>query len=244
MEVSWIKLSIKLFENRKIKQIRKLPEGDVVIGIWIQILCLAGNLNNGGLILFADDAPYTEDLLAVEFERSINVIRLALLKFEEYGMINLVNDVICVSNWEKYQSEARLEALREYNRKMQREYRSNQKKKAMSMTCQLCQGTDNISTSSSKSIVNEGLFEEYSNGDFELLSALKAYEEMRRKKKKPLTDRARKSALTKLDTLSKDMTEKIQIIDKSILHCWDEFYPLTVDNVKKQDENREEIKYI
>lgn len=152
-EVKWIKLSTDLFNNRKIKQIRKLPEGDAIIGIWLQIMCLAGEINNGGLVYFSKDIPYTDEMLAVEFERPINIIRLALRTFEKFGMIEIVENVICVSNWEKYQSQDKLEAIREYNRVKKRESRARQKER-MSLTCQGSQDTDNISISNSISNSN------------------------------------------------------------------------------------------
>ena len=114
--VKWIKMTTDLFNNRKIKQIRKMPEGDAIIGVWLQILCLAGDINNGGLIYFSQDIPYTEEMLATEFERPINIIRLALQTFEAFKMVCLIDEVICVSNWEKYQSNDKLAEIREKNR--------------------------------------------------------------------------------------------------------------------------------
>ena len=154
-EVKWIKLSTDLFNNRKIKQIRKLPEGDALIGVWLQIMCLAGEINHGGLIYFSKDIPYTEEMLANEFERPINIIKLAMATFERFGMVDLTDDIICVSNWEKYQSQDKLETIKEYNREKKREYREKQKEKTLSLTCpgQVLGSpqTDNISISDSSS---------------------------------------------------------------------------------------------
>ena len=94
--VKWIKLSTDLFNNRKIKQIRKMPEGDAVIGIWLQLMCLAGDVNNGGLIYFSKDIPYTDEMLANEFDRPVNLIRLALKTFETFEMVYLTDNIICV----------------------------------------------------------------------------------------------------------------------------------------------------
>jgi chromosomal replication initiator protein len=43
-------------------------------------------------------------MLATVFNRPLTTIQLALRTFEEFGMIEIVNDVIHVSNWEKYQN--------------------------------------------------------------------------------------------------------------------------------------------
>lgn len=126
-EVKWIKLSTDLFSNRKIKQIRKLPEGDAIIGIWVQILCLAGQINDNGMVYFSKDIPYTEEMLAVEFDRPVNIIKMALATFENFKMLEVIDNILLVSNWEKYQSASKLEKIREQNRLRQQRFRDKQK---------------------------------------------------------------------------------------------------------------------
>ena len=145
-EVKWIKLATEMFDNRKIRQIECLPDGDGIIVIWFKLLCLAGNINDCGMVYFTKDIPYTEQMLATQFNRPLPLIQLALKTFQSFGMIEIVNDILYVSNWEKYQNVDRLNELREYNRIAQR--KSREKKKLLkavndtSMTSQSCQGTD------------------------------------------------------------------------------------------------------
>lgn len=126
VEVKWIKIVTNLFDNRKIKQIRKMPEGDAIIVVWLQILCLAGQVNDNGMVIFSKDVPYTEEMLATEFDRPINIVRLALVTFEKFGMIEIIDDILLVSNWEKYQSTEKLEKLREQTRKRVAKHRQKQ----------------------------------------------------------------------------------------------------------------------
>ena len=126
-DVKWIKLSTDLFSNRKIKQIRKLPEGDAIVGVWVQILCLAGQINDNGMVYFSKDIPYTEEMLAVEFDRPVNIIKMALATFENFKMLEIVDNILLVSNWEKYQSASKLEEIREQNRLRQQRFRNKQK---------------------------------------------------------------------------------------------------------------------
>ena len=125
--VKWIKIITNMFDNRKIKQIRKLPDGDSLIVVWLQIICLAGQVNDNGMLYFSKDIPYTEDMLAVEFDRHINLIRLALSTFERFKMIEIIDDVLLVSNWEKYQSVDELNKLKEQNRLRQRKFKEKQR---------------------------------------------------------------------------------------------------------------------
>lgn len=126
-EVKWIKLATDIFDNRKIKQIRKMPESDAIIVIWFQILGLAGQINDSGLIYFSKDLPYTEEMLATEFDRPLSLIRLALTTFEKFEMIDIIDNVYLVANWEKYQSNEKLLELREKGKERAARYREKQK---------------------------------------------------------------------------------------------------------------------
>lgn len=60
----------------------------------------------------------------------------------------------------------------------------------------------------------------------ELLEALKAFSEMRKTMKKPLTDRAKQLQLTELRKLSTDPPTQVAIINQSIAKSWQSFYAL------------------
>lgn len=147
-DVKWIKMSTGLPDNRKIKQIRNLPNGDSIALMWVFMLCLAGSVNEQGLIYITPEVPYTDEMLAEEFNMDLNTVRLGLATFQRFGMIEIVEDVIFLSAWEKWQSVDRLSEMREYNRLAKQKSRAKQKLLAsvndMSMTGQRCQDTDKI----------------------------------------------------------------------------------------------------
>lgn len=126
-EVKWIKLSTGIFDNRKIKQIEKMPDGDAMIVIWLKLLILAGEVNDGGAVYFTRDIPYTDQLLATQFDRPLPTVQLALQTFTSFGMIEIVDNVILVSNWERYQSVDGMEKIKEQGRKRVAEYRERKK---------------------------------------------------------------------------------------------------------------------
>lgn len=116
-EVKWIKVSTEMFSNnRKIKQIEVMPEGDAILVIWLKLLFLAGNINDGGAIYITPEIPYTDEMLANELRRPLNTVRLALNTFEHFGMIKIVDDILHLSSWEKYQSTDKLAEIREQTR--------------------------------------------------------------------------------------------------------------------------------
>ena len=60
----------------------------------------------------------------------------------------------------------------------------------------------------------------------ELIETLKDFMKMRKAIKKPITDRAMKSILKKLNSLGASDNEKIAILEQSILNCWQSIFPL------------------
>lgn len=115
-EIKWIKLSTGIFDNDKIKQIEALPDGDSLIVIWLKLLVLAGEKNDGGAVYFTKTIPYSDQMLSVAFRRPLPTVQLALRTFESFGMIEIINDFIMLPNWEKYQNVEGMDRVREQNR--------------------------------------------------------------------------------------------------------------------------------
>ena len=132
-DVKWIRIVTDIFDNRKIRQIESLPNGDSIIVIWLKILTLAGNINDSGLVYFTKEIPYTDQLLATAFNRPLATVQFALDIFQKFSMIEIVNDVILISNWEKYQSVEGLDKIREQNRI--RKQRQRDRQKALQESC-------------------------------------------------------------------------------------------------------------
>ena len=253
-EVKWIKLSTDIFDNRKIKQIESLPDGDAIVVIWLKILILAGQTNEDGFLYFVKDIPYTDQILATQFDRSLSLVQLALKTFETFGMIEIVNDVIKVSNWERYQSVDKMAEIREYNRLAQQ--RSREKRKLlqsvndnvndMSMTSQLCQDIDididkdidiEIDKESKKKKNNLSNVIDTYTSDEDVKEAIKSFIDMRKTLKKPMTEKALQMMLTKLDGLASSKKDKIDIINQSVLNSWQSVYPLKTDTAYQKNQN-------
>ena len=126
-EVEWIKVSTGMFEtSRKIKQIELMKNGDGILVIWLKLLLLAGNINDGGAIYITEDKPYDIASLAGELRRPASLVKQALDVFEGYGMIENDGGIIYLTSWEKYQSAEKLDVIREQNRMRKRRQRERQ----------------------------------------------------------------------------------------------------------------------
>lgn len=73
------------------------------------------------------------------------------------------------------------------------------------------------------------IIKEYT-GNEELVQALKDFIKMRKAIKSPVTDRALKGILNKLDQLSDDDKNKIGILEQSIMNTWKGVFPLKEQN--------------
>jgi predicted phage replisome organizer len=126
-DVKWIKIVTDVFDDEKMLLIDGLPERDGIIVIWFKLLCMAGKQNNGGVLMLNDKIAYTDEMLATIFRRPVNTVRLALEAFQNYGMIEIVNNTITIPNWEKHQSLDALTQAKEKTRQRVAKHREKQK---------------------------------------------------------------------------------------------------------------------
>lgn len=92
-----------------------------------------------------------------------------------------------------------------------------------------------------KESVNSVISEYTENKD--LQDALHGFVEMRNKARKPLTVRAMKLSLNKLNELALDDVTKIAIVNQSIVHSWSAFYKLQNNNNGQRQLTRKEMGY-
>ena len=101
--LEYINIDINLFENRKIKIINTMPNGDIYFVLWIELLCMAGKSNQGGWITLTENRSYTLHELSIVTEIPEAILVEALKIFEDLRMIRRIGDRIHIRNWMKYQ---------------------------------------------------------------------------------------------------------------------------------------------
>lgn len=127
-EIQWIKLSVNMFDDEKIKLIRTMPEGNNIVLFWIQLLCLAGKINDGGMVYFGQNLAYSDEMLSTILSIPLNIVRSGLKTLDQFGMIEISDDgVIDITNWEKHQSTDKMNQMKVQNRERQQRYYYRQK---------------------------------------------------------------------------------------------------------------------
>ena len=126
-DVKWIKITTDVFDDEKILMIESMPSADSIIVIWFKLLAFAGRQNNDGVFLMSNRIAYTDEMLASIFRRDVNVVRLALNAFEQFGMIEIIDGVITIPNWNKHQTLDAYEKKKERDRIYQQQRRAAQR---------------------------------------------------------------------------------------------------------------------
>lgn len=126
-DVKWIKITTDIFDDEKVLMIESLPSADSIIVIWFKLLTFAGKQNNDGVFIMNNRIAYTDEMLASIFRRDVNTVRLALKAFEDFGMIEIVDNVITIPNWNKHQTLDAYEKKKERDRLYQAERRQRQR---------------------------------------------------------------------------------------------------------------------
>ena len=128
-DISWIKIDVRMFENRKIRYLRKLSEGDSIVLIWIMLLTLAGRCNAGGRIYLTETIPYTHQMLADELSFAVNTIQNALETLERLNMVISNGSYLQIAGWSEHQNVEGMEKVREQNRIRKAAQRERDKEK-------------------------------------------------------------------------------------------------------------------
>ena len=109
----WVKLSTGLFNHRKILILQASPNGDSLIAFWVRLICMAGEINDDGLIYVTSNVPYTVTTLAKVTGKDEGLVREALDSFQELDMIDIDDDgFIRLVKWAEHQNINALNKLK------------------------------------------------------------------------------------------------------------------------------------
>ena len=142
-DIKWIKITVDMFDNEKIKLIEAMPDADSILIIWVKLLTYAGKINSSGYIMLTEKIPMNEEHLATIFNRPLNTIRYAIKVFEDFGMVEREGGTLRIRNWDVHQNVEGMDKIREQNRLRQERYRKrNQKLIGSNVTSRYSNGTE------------------------------------------------------------------------------------------------------
>ena len=258
-DIKWIKITTDMFDNRKIKHLRKLPEGNSIVLIWVMLLTMAGRCNSGGLIFLTENIPYTPKMLADELGFEENTVQLALKALEQFNMIVTDQGFFTIAGWEEYQNVEGMDKIREQTRMRVAAHREKQKLLACNVTGNVTV-TDGNATEEEKELEGDkeiekekkkvrkkgavesfdSLIDAYTPSE-DLKNAITEFIKMRQRIRKPMTNYALSLMLKKLDKMATSADVKILILNQSIVNGWQDVYELKNQKRKGASANAEHV---
>ncbi|ALB44116.1 hypothetical protein CBE01nite_49450 [Clostridium beijerinckii] len=104
-ERKFVKLRVDMYDDTKSKIIDTMNERDLIQYIWIRLIVLAGKVNLEGELFLSRNIPYTMETIAIEFNRDIERVKLAMKVLMDLEMIEFTEDKIYkVKNFAKHQN--------------------------------------------------------------------------------------------------------------------------------------------
>lgn len=170
--VQWIRLKVGMFDGHSFKKIKRAKIGgvsyrDKLTAVWFELLDLAGKGNANGYLVDNNEIPYRnfEDI-AFMLDREENEIELCMQFFINEKMVEIIDDIFCLTNFMQYQNQDGLDKIRAQNRERQARFRESKKEKA-----KLLEGsnvTDNVTSRNSSYSYSNSASISSSKNDYEL----------------------------------------------------------------------------
>ena len=127
--VQWIKLKVGMFDGNSFKKIKRAMIGgvsyrDKLTSVWFELMDLAGKSNANGYLVDNNEIPYhTFEDIAIMIDRETEEVELCMQFFIKERMVEIIDNIYCLSNFEKYQCVEGLEKIREQKRISQAKWR-------------------------------------------------------------------------------------------------------------------------
>lgn len=127
--IQWIKLKVGMFDGNSFKKIKRAMIGgvsyrDKLTALWFELMDLAGKSNANGYLIDNNEIPYhTFEDIAIMIDRETEEVELCMQFFIKEKMVEIIDNIYCLSNFEKYQCVEGLDKIREQRRIAQAKWR-------------------------------------------------------------------------------------------------------------------------
>lgn len=127
--VQWLRLKVGMFDGNSFKKIKRAVFGgvsyrDKLTAVWFELLDLAGKSNANGYLIDNNEIPYqTFEDIAIMIDRDEDEVNLCMNFYLKEKMVEIVDDVYCLTNFMQYQNQEGLEKIREQKRLRQARWR-------------------------------------------------------------------------------------------------------------------------
>ena len=264
----WLKLKDDFFNQNEIKKLRRIAGGDTYTIIYLKLQLLS--LKKEAIITFDGTERNLAEQLSYEIDENVDNIEVTLSFLRANNLIEQVseNDFLLPKTSECIGKEgSSAERVRRHRERKALEQKQKEmlllQSNAEALQCNgellQCNGEvtkcntekekekekDILKKENNKNKSSLDLIIEEYTDKIELIDMLKDFLKMRKSIKKPMTDRALKILLTKLDKLAgNDINKKLYILEESIVNSWQSiFEPKNYIDIQKSTKEPKKINF-
>ena len=234
----WLKLPKDFFEDKAIKRLRQIAGGDTYTIIYLKMLLKS--MEDDGKLFYEGIEDTICDEIALDINESADDVQVTISYLEKKGLLVVTDSEVELTRLTEMVGSETDKA--ELMRKLRSKANSNNVTEISNNVTKALPTVTKCYTEKEKSREDTELdtdkkkkkksakadLDEMINAfteNEELREALKAFLDMRKSIKKAIqTTYAFKLALNKLDRLSQNDSERIEIVNQSIEHNWQTFY--------------------
>lgn len=245
----YMRLKENFFDDDSLRLLEGMHDGYLYSNILLKMYLKS--LKTDGRLMLNNVIPYSADMIAVITGHNVGTVEKALDMFQTLGLIEILdNGAIYMLNIQNFigQSSTEADRKRQYDRKIADEKLNCTNVGEISEKC-IPEIEIDIETDIKKDTDIEIKTEKkggrkpqrvYFPGDEALNQAFMDFVDMRKKIRKPLTDRAIEMQIRKLHTLAKipysdslDNDLAIRILNQSTMNCWLSLYEIKDEKTSK-----------
>lgn len=215
----WLKLKDDFFSSKRIKKLRRLAGGDTFTIIYLKMQLLA--MKSDGVLKWTGLEEDFASELALDLDEEPDNVKVTMNYLLSCGLAESSDNI-------NYFLPYSVENVGSESSSAQRVRVYREKQKLLEAHDQSNEGVAQETSKPKKGAKKSDLFTEFASDDAALLKALRDFEQMRIKIKKPMTDRAKALLLGKLREYPPH--ERIPVLEQSTFHCWQSIYPLKGDD--------------
>lgn len=249
----WLKLKEDFFEEKQIKYLRKLPDGDKLVIAYLKMQLKS--LRTEGFIKYDSILPSNEDELAMILDEDSNIVKLMIQALLQVKAIEILDDgsfyMIAMQDLigKEGQSAERVRNFRERQKQVALQCNTDVTKcnteieKEIEKEIEIDKDINKKNKKEKKSTEIDDLINSNFTDD-ELKNTVYEFIKMRKAIKKPLTTRGLELMIKKLYKITTDINEQIEILNNSIMNNWQGIYPLKQNNNNKNKGGFDDFKEI
>lgn len=229
----WLKLKRDFFKRHDIQVIESMPNGKDYVLFYLKLLL--ESIDHEGQLRFSETIPYDEKMLSAVTNTNVDIVRTALNMFSELGMVEIWEDrTLYMREVEKMlgseTSWAEKKRLYRESRKALPERPSEDNSWTIEdnvrQEIEKEKELENKSKSkNNKKAAKPTLDDTLSEiSDESLKQTYRDYIEMRKTIKAPMTERALRTLMNKVDSLATSIDGKCSLLETAILNNWKSVY--------------------